>query len=887
MSNPAIAAYEAAFKLLKEPSAFVTKGAHPHPAPVLFHLTAQIAALYPNKVISESDILFEERYLDDHDQMLCEINRVSLPHLGPSNGAFMDLSHMVVDDVGDADLFRLQPSEDDEANATTFGVLIVLLPSVHTGGVITFTYGNHSETFDEDTSLLETSFAAAFLTTTITSAPITSGRRVALVYRLYYGHVKTPMRMEPNVQDAAVAAFQELGQSTTHGVQRLGLELEVAHHPLSFEHFTYAELGFVNVLLAAGNFDVGVARLDAFKKGEVMTFLPHPACNIPDAVVDGVIGHTLQGFLHKPPPSSDAFECPSFVLVFWPTRHRVCIVDVVGVLDFLMRRRARGNDNDDGYLGISETRELLLGVMPFFGAHGPTLAKTKRMSPEEEIYMLMHKKDLPRNLSLLEKMQRLLTALVDDIAPVVHDLLTKHGWEALQSSMLRLVQRWIETDPDATMQLLMSLAGLNTESSVCPPLSQPFEAELFKRCYDVVLAKPGLFTETKGMLPRGPTSVKGLFLLEHYLTTTAAQLQDAHYASQRLPLSLVPAIDAFLFAYPSLDSLFCSSAEWHPLKDLAVGLASAVRCQPSLPLPSAIIDKVLAAMQAPMTPHARAVMASQQAEIAAAVLVLASLSQRLDAALFDILVHIYGPRLLPIVASIASQLPDDAIVKQLVVSYIDASVGTLVDESSYPEPFNSRTYTGRYMEETYKFGADIFVGAAELLLRFAPDTALAFASKWLQLLPTTLDDLHDRLVPVVPRLDRTSSVFRLLFSAMIDRFVAVSELLNIVNLAAPSPRHLDPDHCNQPDVCVDLARVVDANATRLCFVTGDDGKCRLEKVRQPNQVSPTEWDVHHAKMKIHARIAACIASLTSTVGGEPEDASNESTEPPAKRVRRS
>ncbi|KDO26326.1 hypothetical protein SPRG_08399 [Saprolegnia parasitica CBS 223.65] len=772
MSNPAIAEYEAAYKLLKEPCAFVTKGAHPHPAPLLFRLTgmdeplawplcsaqaAQIAALYPNKLISESDIHFESRYLSEREHILSEIDRVRLPHLGPSNGAFMDLSHMVVDDVGDADLFRLQPSDDDEANATTFGVLIVLLPSVHTGGVITFTYGNHSETFDDDTSLLETSFAAAFLST--------------------------------------VSALSTSSVSWT-------------------------------------------------------------------------------------------FSC-------------------------------------------ADTRELLLGAIPYFGFHGPTLVKSKRMSPEEEIHMLMHKNDLPRNLSLLEKMQRLLTALgdvavsatfidtitmgigrlVDDIAPVVHILLVKHGWEALQSSMLRLVQRWIETDPDATMQLLMSLAGLNTESSVCPPLSQPFEAELFKRCYDVVLATPSLFTETKGMLPRGPTSVMGLFLLEHYLATTAAQLQDAHYASQRLPLSLVPAIDAFLFANPSLSSLFCSSAEWHPLKDLGVGLASAVRCQPSLPLPPAMIDEVLAAMQAPMTPRLKIRMAHQQADIAAAVLVLASLSQRLDAALFDILVDIYGLRLLPIVASIASQLPDDAIVGQLVAAYIDSSVDTLVDEAKWPEPFNRQTYTGRYMEATYTFGADIFVSAVELLLRFAPDTALAFASRWLQLLPTTLDELHDRLVPVVPRLDRHSSVFRLLFSAMIDRFTAVSELLNIVSLAAPSPRDVDPDHCNQcrhadfflaqsdmtnlklyrsrPDVCVDLARVVDANATRLCFVTGDDGKCRLEKVRQPNQASPTEWDVHHAKMKTHARIAACIASLTSTVGGEPEDASNESTEPPAKRVRRS
>ncbi|EQC37623.1 hypothetical protein SDRG_05217 [Saprolegnia diclina VS20] len=148
------------------------------------------------------------------------------------------------------------------------------------------------------------------------------------------------MRMEPTVQDAAIAAFHALGHSRTQAVQRRGLELEVAHYPLSFEHFTYAETEFVNVLLAAGNFDVGVARLDSHEKGQVEMFEPHPACDIPEAVVDSVIGRTLQGFLHMPPVTSDGFKCPRYVLVFWPKRHRVCVVDVVGVLDFLSGVRA-------------------------------------------------------------------------------------------------------------------------------------------------------------------------------------------------------------------------------------------------------------------------------------------------------------------------------------------------------------------------------------------------------------------------------------------------------------------------------------------------------------------------------------------------------------------
>ncbi|KDO16864.1 hypothetical protein SPRG_15724, partial [Saprolegnia parasitica CBS 223.65] len=176
---------------------------------------AQIAALYPNKLISAANILLNERYADNYNRMLDKVSDACLPHVGPSHDTSMDLSHMVVDDVGDADLFRLQPSNDDVVNATTFGVLIMLLPSVHTGGVITFTHGNQSETFDDDSSLLETSFAAAFLSATITPAPITSGRRVALVYGLYYGNVKTPNAHGAECAGRGDRSFSAAGQSTT------------------------------------------------------------------------------------------------------------------------------------------------------------------------------------------------------------------------------------------------------------------------------------------------------------------------------------------------------------------------------------------------------------------------------------------------------------------------------------------------------------------------------------------------------------------------------------------------------------------------------------------------------------------------------------------------
>ncbi|KDO32425.1 hypothetical protein SPRG_02902 [Saprolegnia parasitica CBS 223.65] len=926
MQNPAVATYEAAYKLLKEPSAFATTHALPHPAPLLFRLTgmdeplawplsaaqaAQIAALYPAKIISASDIPFEERYMDGQDDMLAAMNWAYFEPLAPSSTAYTVLSHMVVDDVGDADSFRLQPSNDDDINATTFGVLIVLLPSAHTGGVITLAHAGQLKTFGDDVSLIETPFTAAFLSTTITSAPITSGRRVALVYRLCYDDVgDEPMRMTPPAQDAAIAAFQALGHSTSQEVQRLGLELDEPESTLTFAALTLCELGFVNVLLAAGNFDVGLATLSRNRTCDVVAFEPHPACNIPDAVVQSVIGHTLQGFLHLPLRTHVGFQSPSDVLVFWPRRHRVCFADIADLWAFLERRLERGDDDDDG---------AFLGAMPLTGAHGSSLIKVER----GRMHWLQQQ---TRNLACFEKLHQLVMAIEDvqvstallyaiatsgelfltSVALVVHGLLSKHGWGLLESAMLELVRRWIKRQPHATLQLLTSLAGLDDdEAAVCPPLSQPFEAELFKRCYDVVLTAPDLDIGDFDWCYHGPTFAKGLFLLDHYVTTIVPQLQDANYASQRLPLILVPAIDAFLFDFPSVVDVLSSSTVLDPLIDIAVGLASAVRCQPELPLPPAVMDRIVMALQSPMTVSGMAKLANDHANVAAAVLVLASRSQRLDAALFETLVVLYDLALLPIAASIASQLADDALFGHLVTAYIRASVPALVDRFKLLDSLQRSGHINN--QATVTPGALLFLDVVQLLQSFAPDAIVPFATRYLALLPKTLDTIHDRLVPVLMRLDGDSCVHALLVTATIDRFAAVSALPYVTNFAMPRPVELHPEHCLQctlvhwflaqadeamlqypvgeGDMCPSVARIV-AEASQLRFVVGDGAYIpnvlHLEKVRKPSQVSEDE-----RMMAMHAHVAAFVETLTRQKRGTDDEASTKPTAPPAKRVRRS
>ncbi|KDO23177.1 hypothetical protein SPRG_09985 [Saprolegnia parasitica CBS 223.65] len=249
MTNPSTAALEAAYNLLHEPSMFAAIGALPHPAPILLTLAGmdeplswplgatqaqQIAALYPTtKIIPNADIAIDTRYAQHYDDMLAAVYEGSVEGIVPSSNAEMVLSHLVVDDVGDAESFRLLPTADEVIRATTFGVVIVLLPSMHQGGALTFTYSGQSQTFDDKTPLVETAFAATYLSTTIASEAITSGRRVALVYRLYC--VDGPVA--PPTLEAATAAFQALAQSPIEGIQRLGkgIRSPSSHDALSFE----------------------------------------------------------------------------------------------------------------------------------------------------------------------------------------------------------------------------------------------------------------------------------------------------------------------------------------------------------------------------------------------------------------------------------------------------------------------------------------------------------------------------------------------------------------------------------------------------------------------------------------------------------------------------
>ncbi|EQC39910.1 hypothetical protein SDRG_02566 [Saprolegnia diclina VS20] len=941
MSNPSTAAFEAAYDLLHAPSTFAASGALPHPAPILLTLAGmdeplswplgaaqakQIATLYPDtKVIPSSDIVIDQRYAQHYDDMLSTVYDGSVDAVVPSSDAKMVLSHMVVDDIGDAESFCLRPTDDEAICATTFGVVILWLPSAHKGGALTLTYGGQSHTVDDNTPLVETAFAATFLSTTITSEAITSGRRVALVYRLYY--IDGPMHLVPPTLDAAIAAFKALGQSGVATIQRVGTELFTSDDRLSFESLMGLDMAFVDALVATGCYDVGLADLTGTT---IETFLPHPSCGIPDDVVRDCRRTTIEGFLSLPPPTAPEFHGPSRAIVFWPKRHRLNLVGMAKAF-FILAQRLTAQDNkddDDAYLGISKTRELVLAAMSIFHVSNPLPIESHAM----RIYLSVERQQqhVPRHL---KRMQRILVALKNvelsslfisdyitvedvlplvDIAPVIHSLLAMHGWGPLETAVLRLVQRWIRTHADEALHLLTSLAGLDTESPVCPSLGQALDAELFKRCYHVVRATPGLLTN-KRLQNRGPIFLKGLLLLEHYVQTTVAQLYDANYV--RLPPVLVTAIDAYLFpALPAVMSFDLPTHGLDLLQDIAVGLASAARCQPLLPLPVAVVDEILEAVRAMPQDYAAAL--RHRIDVPAAVLALASLTQRFDAGLFATCTGIWGLGMLPAVASITSQLEDTALLSPLLVDYVDSVAETLADNSVWEKAWRRPVYAAEDDAAT-QIGVFLFLDTVLALKLVAPNLTLAFAARWLQTLPTTLDAIDSLLLPVVVRLDQASAVYRLVAKTVVERFAAEPPLPDVTNFEMQPHPSLDnehcyqcrnahefareadkasqPCHCGRNELCPNLVRIGDADAARLCFVDTDpadkdriflEGSVRLEKVRQPGQVSEPEWRAHKAKVAMLARVTAFIEQLKHKLrDATHEDETRETEVPPAKRLR--
>ncbi|KDO23181.1 hypothetical protein SPRG_09989 [Saprolegnia parasitica CBS 223.65] len=867
----------------------------------------QIRDVYPNKIIPAAamNIVFFGM-----GSMLTEAYNDTETELGLSGYALHRLSHMVLDDVGDSDGLRWIPTtdfdddpENDRIAERTIGTLVFVLPSAYTGGVLTYSHGESTgRTLDASQAVRKTPYAAAFTSTTIVSAPITSGCRVALVYHMYYKDVHPRMRVAPVDPDAGIAAqtaLRALAQAATRPYQLLAMPLLPLNGEVCFGNLTAHDYAVVDALVATDCFDVALATLDDRLVTEEdvseygteyavrTTLYLHRACRskLGNLSSDAKEAYKPHAYLYHRPE----WQPPVTVLAFWPKRHRAWLVHGDNLVDMVVSKLTAprsGNVPDDlRELGLAaifayHKKESDFGSLWGWSDKGP-------LSPLEKIQLILYALD--DDLDLTASFVRDVLALgysisVANVAIWLHDLLTTFGWEPFLPAMLGLVHRWMKYNSTAALELLTSLAGLvNDDKAVCPPLRQPLQAELFKRCYDVVLATPGLvpklFRSEEGWYGHGPDFLKNVLLLEHYVTTTAPQLGEANYVGHRLPPVLVAAVDSYVFApRPSIMDMLPDSAA-NIISDIAVGLASAAVCQPSLPLPSKAIDRILRAVTDPDLDWYS--MRRIRVDGIQSVLYLALATNRVDAALFEQCVILWDPKLLPALRTLcATQCPNFSTISPLVIAYIRRLPKSLVT----PDCWRSSWYTDDekiYKDASVAIGVLLLLDAIDLLQWLSPTTVVPFLRAWLAALPRTLEATHSLLAPVVMHGPTVKVLWRLA-SQLIARFEALPSLPTYVSFAMCDIK-LEPAHCTQcrevhkflqsPDdaelilyhcgLCNAIVRVINAHSTRLASPPHSyDGYSRtILKRPQPGQVTETEWKAHVVAIQRMASTATVVATV--------------------------
>ncbi|EQC25950.1 hypothetical protein SDRG_16207 [Saprolegnia diclina VS20] len=698
-------AYEAAVALVHEPGAFVSTGALPQSPPFLIRPDPSALPI-PSAAIAFA-------YDEGFNSMLETIEEDITRDLAPTGEMQLVLSHMAIDSVGDAATFKLLPTNDAN-DACTFGSLIVLLPSMHEGGVITCTHGSETASFDVETSPVVTAFAAAFLSTSFTSAPITSGRRVALVFRLSYDEAHDNMRLAAPNQEPAIAAFTALAHSPFLTYQCIGkpVAYPTPSEPPSFEHLESIDKGLVDVLLVTKCFDVGLV-VDATYYCRAGYVLLHPACGVPDIIWD-----TCK--YRKPDLTLGDSAESSCRLIFWPKHHRVVLGDWDDALEYLAivllgdaPDDGHGLDEDDGYLGLRDVDVILRAAMTTFGPD--------RRLPQDYFYgrrhplaimarLLAHQDDLDLTLHFVANIVSFdrEDVSVSDVALWLHGLLTTHGWGPFLPALLQLLPRLSKRHVLDVLHLLTSFVGLDDA-----PLHVIFKRNL---------------------------------LLEAYVTNTAPHLARANYIGHRLPPALVSAVDAFVLPPPpSVAPLFMADRSCNFHADIAVGLASAIQRDPTIAR-SPLVAHVLDAFRArTMTEQDVCDLEQAGLDVAGSLMYLALFVKRLDDAVFLNLTRAWGLGLLPVARTIATKFKElvAPALTSRIAAYIVASSHTLAEKEMRCRMLRCTVYAPD-TSKAHKLVRD----AIELLRWFAIDELLAFLDVWCDALWKTLRETDQLLLPL-------------------------------------------------------------------------------------------------------------------------------------------
>ncbi|KDO28708.1 hypothetical protein SPRG_06563 [Saprolegnia parasitica CBS 223.65] len=474
------------------------------------------------------------------------------------------LSHLVVDSVGSAAALQATGS------GNSFGSLLIELPSPYEGGDLTYPHRSGPECL-KAVARNATRITTTLFGTELSSAPITSGTRIALVYSLVAdGPVTRP------TQDAVITELTLLAETSPLEYVAY-MQAETEDDELSFAALNSTDTTRVEVLLATSAFDIALVT---FHKPRTMAeadevdgdpyvnsverFLLHPACRMPADVANGLYGLSEDAFLTRVLPLLQA------------------AVDDPTTADLI---------------GFSTARDLAVHIIPLFMMNRREFHSVLPKATSAAGYATTFGR-LLLQINDMDLVTRFLgdaiivtdVTAINDAASCVQACLLQCGWPELQETFTGLLARWYV--PDA-MLLLSSLAGIALDP-VCPALAQPFVCEFLK---------PGWHSVRPRAMRYRPLDTAGFMadciLLDWYVDEHAPNLPRGNWLSAHLPPAMVGAVDAFFYPRRPGASTLLASTELCSAQDLLVHLPSVLarvrRSQPSVQL-QVYVDAVVAAV---------------------------------------------------------------------------------------------------------------------------------------------------------------------------------------------------------------------------------------------------------------------------------------------------
>ncbi|EQC39493.1 hypothetical protein SDRG_02934 [Saprolegnia diclina VS20] len=527
--------------------------------------------------------------------ILASVNGV----LGVRGPVALRLKHMAIDVHGDA-----ASAASDSTDA--IGRVLVLLPSVYSGGALTFKTKNAGThwAFNDLTHVATPGYLALFTSAEILVAPIVAGARSMLVYDLVPVDEEANVALAPAVLDLAASFLQELALLPPTSTI-LGYALDHPHTPWSADALSYAERRLVHALITAGSYDVVLVQCSATPHATtlIVDSLSIPFANVPSTVQRNLVGKRIGTIVNT---RAILFE-PTKFLAFWPKRTRPAVVGLPTALASLrlVVESPVVDSADDRLFGTFSPSELALAVVPFFGddqsheadkAPRPPLPEDKShfeilcdaLAALGDVAVTSH--FIAEHLTLTD------TMTIERVATWLHATLTTVGWGPLVTALVTMLARWCTHHAMSfgpVFQLVASLAGV-VDDPVCPPLDVAFAAELIKPCWSAIMAVFNAPSDEFYDYDDMSSILTPAMLLEAYITSGDG---DGWFTS-KLPATLCAEIDAYRFPTHSIQRCVEYWMTLEPIDTVAPSLAAVVKRNPQLCINKyrAALTNVLATM---------------------------------------------------------------------------------------------------------------------------------------------------------------------------------------------------------------------------------------------------------------------------------------------------